>query len=132
MLLFLRDQQNLFVQQTRTVHENIIGAPKMRNIFGTMSICTFLYCSPFSFHFSNFAIAKVVALNIFATFLYWFCTLICGFFSVLLYAELISLNSYRTSNFRNSNSFRSFSILKAIFKSEGKLIAIAFQDEQIL
>ena len=70
-----------------TVGENIIATIKMRNNFCyplKMVIWTFLYCSPFSYPSSNFPIAKVVALNLFASILYKICRLIHGFFSVLL------------------------------------------------
>ena len=57
-----------------TVDENIIATIKMRNNFYHPSkmvilpiLRFFLYCSPFSFRSFNFAIAKVVALNVFAS-----------------------------------------------------------------
>jgi hypothetical protein len=61
-----------------TVGENIIATIKMRNnfcyplkmvIFPILreQYWTFLYCSPFSYRSSNFAIAKVVALPTIAT-----------------------------------------------------------------
>ena len=50
-----------------TVGENIIATIKMRKYFWCpLKMVIFLNCSPFSYRFSNFAIAKVVALNIFA------------------------------------------------------------------
>ena len=55
-------------QQQHTVGENIIATIKMRNDFCyPLKMVTFLYCSPFSYRSSNFAIAKVVALNLFAS-----------------------------------------------------------------
>ena len=59
-------------------------------------------------------IAKDVALNLFALFLYRFCTLDHGLFSILLliYISLFQLNC------RNSNTFRTFSVLKTIAKSK--------------
>ena len=61
-----------------TVGENIIATIKMQNnfcypfkmvIFPILlsQYWTFLYCPPFSYRSSNFAIAKVVALNLFAS-----------------------------------------------------------------
>ena len=92
---------------------NNIGAPKIRNNYGAMylfilrlfSIAPHLLVA----RSSNFAIAKVVTLNIFVSFLYWFHILIYGFFSVLLSVYL--------------------SLFKAIAKSKVKLIAIAFKCE---
>ena len=49
------------------------------------SNCTFLYCSPFSYRSSNFAIAKDDALSLFFQFLYKFFRLFYGFFSLLLF-----------------------------------------------
>ena len=80
-----------------------------------------LYCSPFSYRSSNFAIAKVVALLL--QFLYEFCRLVHGFFSVLHCIPY----SYRSSNYCDSNSWSSFTLLKALAKSNGNLIAIAFR-----
>jgi hypothetical protein len=59
-------------------------------------------------------IAKDVALNLFALFLYRFCTLDHGLFSILLliYISLFQLNC------RNSNTFRTSSVLKTIAKSK--------------
>ena len=64
------------------VGENIIATIKMRNNFcyplKMVIFCDFfifLYCSPFSYRSSNFEIAKVVALNLFAQnfcFVDWF------------------------------------------------------------
>ena len=48
-----------------------------------------LFCSPFSYRSSNFAIAKVVALNLFVSFFYDFCKLVRGLFSVLLPIQLL-------------------------------------------
>ena len=63
-----------------TVGKNIIATIKMRNIFFyplkkiifpimQQQYWTFLYCTPFSYCSSNFAITKVVALNLFASIL---------------------------------------------------------------
>jgi hypothetical protein len=38
--------------------------------------------------------------------------------------------SYRSSNYCDSNSCRSFTLLKALAKSNGNLIAIAFNSEK--
>ena len=73
---------------------------------------TFLYCSPFSYRSSNFAIAKVVSLNLFASIFYEFCRFVHGFFSVLLPIQL-SL----------------FYALKVLAKSNGNLFAIAFKSD---
>ena len=62
------------------VDKNIIGAPKMRNIFSTpIKMFIFQYCAPHSYHSFNFGIAKVVTLTIFAY-----------FFSLILYICLIA------------------------------------------
>ena len=56
--------QKYFVYHT--VDENIIATIKMQNnICYTLKMVIFLYCSPFSYRSPNFAIAKVVALNLF-------------------------------------------------------------------
>ena len=61
------------ILQHTTPGENIIATIKMRNklemvIFSILRLqyWTFLYCSPFSYHSSNFATAKVFTLNLFA------------------------------------------------------------------
>ena len=80
-------------------------------------IWTFLYCSPFSYHPSNFAIAKVVALNLFASifvmsFVNWF---MASFLYCFPY-------SYLTSNYWDSNSCCSYTLFKALAKSNGNLL----------
>ena len=59
-----------------TVGKNIIATINMRNNFCyplKMAIFPIFYCSPFSYYSPNFAIAKVIALNLFASiFVYWF------------------------------------------------------------
>ena len=79
---------NSYISKT-VVKEIIIGAPKILNNFWCtveLSVCSlllfFLLLLPLSYHFSNFALAKVIALNLFATF-HRFCALIYGLFSVL-------------------------------------------------
>ena len=70
-----------------------------------------------------FSIAKVVALNVFASifvFVDWF---IASFLYCFPY-------SYRSSNYCSSNSCRSFTLLKALAKSNGNIIAIAFKSEK--
>ena len=56
-----------------TVEENIIGASKMRNniwySIKMVTMVTFLNCSSLSDRSSNFAIAKVVAFNLFGSLL---------------------------------------------------------------
>ena len=74
--------------------------------------------------FSNFAIAKVIDLNLFASILNEFCRLVHGFF---LYCFPYS---YRSSNYCDSNIYRFFTLLKALAKSNGNLIAIAFKGEK--
>ena len=49
-----------------------------------IAILDFLYGSPFRYRSSNFAIAKVVVLTSLLYFLYRFCRMVHGFFSVLL------------------------------------------------
>ena len=66
----------------------------------------------FQYRSSNLAVVKVVALNLFAF-----------FFVLVLY---IDWWLYRSFNY----SCRSFSILKTIAKSKGKLIAITFKSEK--
>ena len=64
----------LALSTVSTVGENIIATIKMWNNFCyplKMVYCTFLYCSLFSYRSSNFAIAKVVALNHFASIFVW-------------------------------------------------------------
>jgi hypothetical protein len=111
-----------------TVGENIIATIKMRNnccyplkmaIFQILreQYRTFLYCSPCSYRSSNFAIAKVVALcfNFCMIFVDWF-------MASFLYCFR---NSYRSSNYCESTSCRSFTLLKALAKSNCNLFAIA-------
>ena len=63
-------KKNLEIERVRecyTVGENIIATIKMRNNFCYfLKVATFLYCSPFSYRYSNFAISKVVGLYLFA------------------------------------------------------------------
>ena len=67
---------------SNTVDENIIATIKIRNNFCYLlemvilpillsQYWTFLYCSPFSYRSSTFAIAKVVTLNLFASSFVW-------------------------------------------------------------
>ena len=58
---------------TFTIDQNILGAPKRRNDFWyaikiLSQYWTFLYYSQFSYRSFNFAIAKVVALSLFASY----------------------------------------------------------------
>ena len=83
------------------VDENIIGAPKIHNYFWNPSkmlnflilrkqYWTFLYCSPISYHSSNFAIAKVFAPNFFA---YFFVSILCILiFSIDLRIDIALVN----------------------------------------
>ena len=102
--------------QQNTAGKNIISAPKCKLNFGTQ---TFLYWIPYSYSSSNFAVAKVVTLNLFAS-----------FFVLVLHINFASFSycppySYCSSNYRNSDSCHSFSISKEKARSKGKLIAIA-------
>ena len=84
-----------------TIDENIIGAAKYEIIFVILSkLLIFQYCDnhmdfslfpPFSFRSSNFAIVKVVALNPFASCLYWFRRLVHGLISVLLPSPILQI-----------------------------------------
>ena len=85
---------------------------------------TFLYCSPFSYRSSNFAIAKLSLLISLLQFMYEFCRLVHGFFSVLLPIQ------FRSSNYCDSNSCRSLRLLKALAKSNSNIFAIAFKRER--
>ena len=77
------------------------------------------YCS------SNFQRQlKLLLLISFAYFLYLFDTLVRGFFSVS------SLNSYRSSNYCNSNCCRSFLQLKGMTISFSLLFAITLKSEK--
>ena len=88
---------------------------KVEITFGALSNCSILgkqywplhYCSPCSYRSSNFAIAKVVNFDHLASFLHWFCTLVHGFFSVLL---------------PDSNSCLSFLLLKVKAKNNRILL----------
>ena len=82
---------------------------------------SFLYCSPFSYRSSNFAIAKLSLLIPLLQFLYKFCRL---FMASFLYCFPYS---YRSSNYCDSNSFRSFKLLA---KSKSTHIVIAFKSEK--
>ena len=86
----------------------------------SIKMVIFFYCSPFSFHNSNFAIAKVVAL----------CRSVFCFFSGLLIAFF---------NYCDSNSSRSFTFLNALQKviethsnREKTNIAIAILEKLII
>ena len=62
--------------------------PSKRFQMITITINSLLYCSPFNNHSSNFAIAKLELLIHLLQFLYKFCRLVHGFFSVLLSIRL--------------------------------------------
>ena len=73
--------------------------------------------------FGSFVKAKVVDLNDFnfcASFVDWF---MASFLYCFPYC-------YRSSNYCDSNSLRSFTLLKALAKSNGNLFAIAFKSEK--
>ena len=103
----------------------LLLSSKCEIIFVTLSqYWTFLYCSPFSYTSPNFAIAKVVTLNLFASiFMSFVDWLMASFLYCFPY-------SYRSSNYCDSNSCRSFTLLKALAKSNGNLFAIAFKSEK--
>ena len=100
-----------------TVGENIIGAPKMRYIFGSLS-----KCSVFQYYNSNIRLLsiaphlvialptlrlqKLPLLTSLLNFLYWFADLLMASF---LYC---SPYSYRSFNYCDSNSCWSFRLLK--------------------
>ena len=114
-------------QQDR-VDQNIIGTPKIPNILQytvylyIFKNWTFLYCSPFSYiALPTLRQKSFRPLTSLLHFLYRFSILVQGFFSVF------SLYSHYSTNYRCSDSCCSFSILKAIAKSKGELIAIAFK-----
>ena len=83
----------------------------------------FLYCSPFSYRSSNFAIAKLSLLISLLQIIYEFWRLVHVFF---LYCFPYS---YRSSNYCDSNSCCSFTLLKALAKSKSTHIAITFKSE---
>ena len=102
--------------QVNTVGENIIATIKMRNYFCyplkmviftilRQQYWTFLQWSTFSYRSSNFAIAKVVVLISLLQFLYEFCRFTLP-------------------------TMRSFTLLKALAKSNSNLFAIAFKSEK--
>ena len=64
------------------------GQPPEHTEIEINKVGTFLYCSPFSYCSSNFAIAKLSFLIPLLQFLYKFCRLVHGFFSVLLPIQL--------------------------------------------
>ena len=116
-----------------TVDENIIATIKVRNNFCyplkmvifrilRQQYWSFLYCSLFSYRSSNFPIAKIVTLNLnfCMSFVLWF---MASFLYCFPY-------SYRSSNYCDSNSYRSFTLLKALAKSNDNLFAIAFKSEK--
>ena len=94
------------------VGENIIGALKYEIIMEVLSNYSFFqyydrniglfftYCSPYNYHFPNFAIAKVVALNSMLHFLYWFCRLVhCFPYSYCSSKYLNALKSKKSDNY---------------------------------
>ena len=106
-----------------TISENIIGTPKILNNFWCHTkMLNFpmlrqpywlLYCSPFIYRFSNFAIAKVVSLKLFASFLYRFCRLFHGFMA----QKSLCYSSNDIYHFSNS---RAINFERAIEKKEKK------------
>jgi hypothetical protein len=66
----------------------------------------------------------VVALNLFASIFVWI--FVDWFMASFLYCFPYS---YCSSNYWNSNSCRSFTLLKALAKSNGNLFAIAFKSD---
>ena len=90
------------------VDENIIGAPKMRNNISAPQFAHFSLYSSFSYCTANFATAKVVTLNPFAS-----------FFVSVLYIRSWSLFLYCFPYI-----YRSFSLSKAIAKSIERSITL--------
>ena len=87
-----------------------------------LQISIFLYCSPFNYRSLNFAVAKVVDLPSFASFLHQFSTFIHRFFFCITLR--IALPTYAMAIVVTL-----FSIIKAIAKIKGTLIAIAFKSD---
>ena len=75
--------------------------------------------SSFSYRSSNLAIAMLSLLISFLIFLYWGFTLVYGFFSAFL---PIYVHSFRSFNYCDIDSCRSFSHLKAEAKSNEQLL----------
>ena len=102
---------------TCRVNKNIIGAPKIQKyLFCALSICVFFLLQYCSF---NFSVTKVVAFNLFALFLYKFCTLV--HVSFLCYTPY----SYHSFKWCHSNIYRSFLLLKSLAKNKELLFGIA-------
>ena len=105
-----------------TVDEIIIAIIKMRNNFcyplKKEIFFNLLYCSPFSYRSSNFVIAKVVALNLFASIFVLFLQI--GSWLLFCIASHIVITL----------PCRFFTLLKALAKSNGNLFAIAFKSEK--
>ena len=85
------------------VGENITGAPKMQNNQNTQ----YWTCFPYRYHSYNFEKAKVVALNLFASFVYRFCKLVHGYFSILLPTYKFSYNYFDSKNCRSFTPLKS-------------------------
>ena len=109
-----------------TVDQNIIEN-KFKYSFSNISIeiLNFSLLLPISYRSSKFAIAKVVALNLFAPFS--FIRFVDRFMASFLYCFP---SNYRSSNYCDSNSHRSFTLLKALAKSNGNIFAIASKSEK--
>ena len=86
-----------------TVSENTSGATKKRNNYNAILLFIFIilntYLKPFTLAPHLDITLPTFYINIFASFLYWFCTLVYGFFSVLFPIY------YSSSNFCNKNYF---------------------------
>ena len=69
----------IYIEQKTIESTKILLMPPKCDIFPILrqQYWSFLYCSPFSYRSSNFAIAKVVALNLFALFLQIDLWLVC-------------------------------------------------------
>ena len=96
------DLYKLYLLQSSKI---LLLPSKCEIIFVTLSqYWTFLYCSQFSYRSSNFAIAKVVALNLFSSI---FVSFEDWFMASFLYCFPYS---NRSSNSCDSNSCRSFTL----------------------
>ena len=124
MCFFLREKYKNLKSICRTEYMVVFkGAYWISSNSSFIQYWTFIYCSSFSYRSFNFAIAKVVALNLFAS------IFVSGplFMASFLYC---SFYSFCSSYYCDSNSCRSFTFLKVIAKSKSTQIAIAFKSKK--
>ena len=104
----------------------LLMPPKCEIVFGTLSKCSISqYCSPFCYRTSNI-VAKVIALNLFALFLYR----VCRMFNCSQLFFCIASHSYRSQNYCDSNSVSNFFALKRDSEKYRKSFAIATQSKK--